>query len=226
MIKGVLFDLDGTLVDSINDLAGCANYVLLRNGFPAHSLDEFRYFVGYGIPKMIENALPPEARSNRKLNERCVKQFLERYEKHYCDTTKPYPGIPELLEELQKRDIKIGIASNKNQEMVEKVVKSCFGDTFKVVIGRREGYPAKPNPTLPNLAAKKLKVKPEDCFYLGDSAVDMVAAIAGGMTPVGVLWGFRTFGELRLNGARRFISKPAELFDVIENEDKFDEDDE
>ena len=214
MIKAVLFDLDGTLVNSLGDLAASVNFVLERNGFPVHAEDEFRYFAGDGIPKMIERALPENCRTE-EIKHRCTEQFLERYSKHFADLTRPYPGIPELLEGLRRRGIETAVVSNKAQEMAECVVKRAFGDRMSLIIGKREGVAAKPDPAALLLAAKLLGKEPRECAFLGDSGMDMAAAVRAGMKAVGVLWGFRTAKELEENGAEALIKTPGELTDII-----------
>lgn len=214
MITAVLFDLDGTLVNSLGDLSAGVNFVLKENGYPTREKDEFKYFVGDGIPKMIERALPENARKPN-IKQRLTEMFLLYYSEHFCDTTYAYSGIPELLSELRKRNMKIAVVSNKAQKMAEAVVNSVFGIKFDYIIGKRDGVAAKPDPAAPLLAAKHLAVNPEQCAFLGDSGMDMAAAVRAKMLPVGVLWGFRKADELNLNGAQKLISEPNELLELI-----------
>ncbi len=212
-LKAVLFDLDGTLVNSLGDLAGGVNSVLSERGYPVHSVEEFRYFAGDGIPKMIERALPENARADGVIKE-CVGRFLEYYSQHFADSTCLYPGIGELLTELRNRDVKIAVVSNKAQEMADSVVEKIVG-RVDFVIGKREGLPAKPNPAALLLAAEKLGAECCECAFLGDSGMDMAAAKSAGMFPVGVLWGFRTADELETAGARALISRPDLLSEIL-----------
>lgn len=214
MIKAVLFDLDGTLVNSLEDLADSTNYALSELGFPIHKTDEYNYFVGDGIPKLIERALPENARTS-ETGKKCLDIFMARYKEHYHDKTYAYVGITELLEFLKTKGIKTAVISNKAQEMAEKVVSKLFGDIFDTVAGKRDGFPAKPDPTLTLQIIKELGVEPNDCAFIGDSGMDMAVAVNAGLLPVGVLWGFRTKYELLKNGAAYTVNNPAELIKIL-----------
>lgn len=219
MRKAVLFDLDGTLVNSLGDLARGVNHALAAEGFPPHAEEEFRRFAGDGIPKMIERALPEHARGG-EIHARCVARFLEYYAAHYADTTRAYDGVTELLDALNHAGLRLAVVSNKAQEMAERVVRGIFGDRFGCIIGKREGVPAKPDPAALLLGARALSVPPEDCVFLGDSGMDMAAAVRAGMLPVGVLWGFRGAAELKENGARYLLSRPQELDAVLAQDEE------
>ena len=214
MIKAVLFDLDGTLANSIEDLADSTEKALEKLGFPGHTLAEYKYFVGDGIPKLIERALPESGRDEKTLNT-CLELFMEDYRVHYHDKTKAYDGVREMLADLKKSGLKLAIISNKAQEMAEKVVTNLFGNIFDLVAGKREGYKTKPDPALTLLVIHSLGVAPAECILAGDSGMDMAAAVNAGALPVGVLWGFRTAEELRENGAEYLMSAPAEITELI-----------
>ena len=219
MIKAVLFDLDGTLANSLQDLADAVNYALKLHGYPTHETEAFKMFVGDGIPKMIERALP-EGHRNSDTVELLRSNFLEFYSVHYADNTASYEGIQELLSELKKRELIIAVVTNKAQDMADIVVSKLYGDTFKFVFGKRDGVPAKPDPTLTLLAMKDLGVEPNECIFLGDSGVDILTGLNSGALPVGELWGFRGEAELRENGAAHIITKPLELLDILDQINK------
>ena len=214
MIKAVLFDLDGTLANSLSDLADSTNYALSEMGFPTHEREEYKYLVGDGIPKLIERALPvgEKTEENKK---KCLDIFMERYKEHYHDKTVAYDGIPDMLSELKEVGLKIAVISNKAEEMAVKVVEKLFGGMFDVVAGKREGFPTKPDPALTLEVIRQLGVKPQECVLVGDSGMDMAAAVNAGAAPVGVLWGFRLEDELIKNGAEYTIKSPAEIPEII-----------
>lgn len=215
MIKAVLFDLDGTLVDSLTDLAYGVNRAIAKKGFATHPVEAFKYFVGDGIPKMIERALPENHRDSATVNE-IKKDFLEYYSLHYADNTYAYKGMPELVNTLKKRGFIVAVVTNKQQDMADEVVKSLYGNVFDLIFGKREGIPAKPDPTAALMAMEQLGVKPEECIFIGDSGMDVATAVNSGAVPVGELWGFRKEDELLKNGAKYIIKKPEELLDIIE----------
>ena len=215
MLKAVLFDLDGTLVNSLADLADSTNFALMELGFPPHETEEYKYLVGDGIPKLIERALPEGEKTEGNCN-KCLELFMARYREHYFDKTDSYDGIKELLRNLKKQGLKIAVISNKAQEMAQKVVDKVFGDIFDAVAGKREGYKTKPDPTLTLEVIKELGVTPDTCVLIGDSGMDMAAAVNGKVTGIGVLWGFRTETELRQNGADYIADTPAQILNIIE----------
>lgn len=215
MIKAVLFDLDGTLVDSLIDLASSTNYALGLKGFPAHEVEEFKYFAGDGMPKMMERALPQENRDEKTVKE-ILDLFLPHYAMHYADNTYAYEGVPELVSELKQRGFIVAVVTNKAQHMADKVVNKLYGDSFKLIFGLRPNIPAKPDPTAALMAMEELGVKPEECVFIGDSGMDVATAVNSGAVPVGELWGFRKEDELLANGAKYIIKKPDELLKIIE----------
>ena len=219
MIKAVIFDLDGTLVNSLGDLAASTNYALKQFGFPTHETEKFRYFVGDGMPKLIERALP-ENRRDEATQKSILSVFMNHYREHYADNTTEYDGIKELLFALHKKGIKTAVVSNKADEMTKTVVEKIFGNSFCIIAGKKPGYAPKPNPELTLDTIKKLGVKPYECIFAGDSGMDAKTAVNTGCVAVGVLWGFRTENELRENGAEYIIKKPNELLVILEELNK------
>lgn len=215
MIKAVLFDLDGTLADSLVDLAASANYALNKLGYPERQVEEFKYFVGDGIPKMLERTLPESEKCEDTVN-RLLELFLPHYAVHYADRTYAYAGMPQLVNTLKAKGYIVAVVTNKAQDMADRVVTSLYGDVFDLVFGKREGIPAKPDPTAALMAMEQLGVKPQECVFIGDSGMDVATAVNSGAVPVGELWGFRQREELLQNGALYIIEKPHELLELIE----------
>ncbi|MBO4693580.1 MAG: HAD family hydrolase [Clostridia bacterium] len=215
MIKAVLFDLDGTLANSLADLAAATNYAMGVFGFPSRETEEFKYFAGDGMPKMIERALP-ENHKDAKTVSQIMPTFLEYYGKHYCDNTSAYCGMPEVINKLKLKGVKIAVVTNKNQEMADKVINKLYGKTFDFIFGKRENLPAKPDPTAAFITMDALNVKPEECIFVGDSKMDVMTGVNSGAYPVGVLWGFRSEDELISGGARSIIKKPQEILAIVD----------
>ena len=215
MKKLVIFDLDGTLLDTIADLAAAANYALQQLGYPTHPVDTIRTYVGNGINKLLERSLP-EAERNEENVVRMRSHFVPYYDKHNADLSRPYPGIVALLEELQHRGVMIAVASNKYQAATAELVKHYFPTIdFIEVLGQREGIAVKPDPTIVFDILKKAKVQPEEVLYVGDSGVDMQTAINSGVDAVGVAWGFRPKAELESFCPKGIIDKAEELLEFV-----------
>lgn len=212
--NAVFFDLDGTLADSLVDLANCVNHVLEQKGFPVHSIECYKYFAGDGILKMIERAVPAEYSADPIVYE-LKDQFMEYYSQHYADNTVAYDGLDKLIDALKQKGIKIAVVTNKAQEMAEKVVYKLFGDSFDYILGLREGIPAKPDPTGILMAMKELEVAPDECAFVGDTGMDVAGGVNAGAYPIGVLWGFREKEELAEFGAEAFASTAEELLKII-----------
>ena len=209
--KLIIFDLDGTLLNTLEDLADSGNYILSKYGFNQHSLDDYRYFVGNGIYKLVERILP-ENKREKTFVEEVRSEFMTYYDQHKADKTAPYQGIIELLEELQQRGIQMAIASNKAQEAMDPLVEFYFPTvTFAAVFGQRTGIPTKPNPDIVFDILNKTNISKSDTLYVGDTAVDMQTAKSAGVKSVGVLWGFRPKEELVQAQAELIIEKPEEL---------------
>jgi len=210
----VIFDLDGTLLDTIGDLAAACNHTLAACGHPKHPLDNYRTFVGNGITKLIERALPAECRTPEYVAE-VRRQFVGRYQSHIADHTRPYDGVTELLDALRDRGIAVAVASNKYQAGTEILVERFFGDRFSVVFGQRDGVPVKPDPKIVRDILTATGVGEESALYVGDSDVDMATAANASVESVGVSWGFRSKEELIAAGARHLIDRPAQLLEIV-----------
>lgn len=215
MKKLVIFDLDGTLLDTIADLAESANYALKQLGYPTHDVETIRTFVGNGINKLLERALPSHEQTEENVI-RMRSHFVPYYDVHNADLSNPYPGIVSLLEDLQAKGIQIAVASNKYQEATVKLVKQYFpGIDFIEILGQREGINVKPDPTIVFDILQKADVSKEDILYVGDSGVDMQTAINAGVDAVGVTWGFRPRAELESFQPMGLIDKAEELLGFI-----------
>lgn len=217
MIRFIIFDLDGTLLNTIGDLAASTNHALRQHGFPEHGLSEYPYFVGNGITKLIERALPQEQRDENTILQ-VRQEFVEYYQQHKTDLTRPYPGIPELLQELKHRGFLLAVASNKYQQGTTELVRYYFGTSlFSIVAGQREGIPVKPDPTIIHNLLTEAGVPKTESLYIGDSGVDMQTAVNSGLACVGVTWGFRSRHELESNGANHIATHPQDILQVIES---------
>jgi phosphoglycolate phosphatase len=214
-MKLVVFDLDGTLINSLEDLADSANWMLLQHGYPTHPVDAYRYFVGDGMRKLIERILPPEERNDVRI-EQCKAEFVAYYTIHMEDKTVVYPGMIELLKELKDRGLKIAVATNKVHIAVAPLMAKYFpGIRFDSMIGQREGIPVKPHPQIMYDILKETDCQPSETLHVGDTATDMQLAHSAGVTPVGVLWGYRPLEELQEAGAKFIIEKPEELLGLV-----------
>lgn len=210
-----VFDLDGTLVNSLGDLADSANLALSRLGFPVHPTEMYRYFVGGGIPRLIRRILPQG--TDEEAIERVHALFAEEYARRCLSTTAPYPGIPELLDELERRRVGAAVFSNKDHDFAGRIVAKVFpGRRFAFVQGMTPGMPKKPDPAGLLSHLKTMDIPPARCLYLGDSGVDMRTAQNAGCLALGVLWGFREREELLENGAQYLIAQPLETLDYLE----------
>lgn len=211
MIKLIIFDLDGTLLDTIEDLANATNHALKQFNFPLHDTATYRFFVGNGINKLIERALPEEHKNADAIS--MVKhEFLKYYMFHADDCTKPYSGITELLTKLQQGGYQLGVASNKMHDATVDLVKRFFpGISFTSVLGQRDGIPVKPSPEILNEIVSAAGVLKSETLYIGDSGIDAQTAINANIQFTGVLWGFRPRRELEEAGAERFVEKPEEI---------------
>ena len=215
--KAVIFDLDGTLIDSLEDLADSVNLMLESYGFPTHEVEKYRYFVGNGSRKLIERTLPREQAASAEFVEEALAKYKAIYKEHLLRKTHPYQGVQELLAELKKRRIPLAVCTNKHNDAALTIVKILFAPgTFEEVLGDRPGFLKKPNPATPLEIASHLGVKPDEVAYLGDTSVDMETAVHAGFLPVGVLWGFRPEEELVKSGAKVLLKAPLELLEKVE----------
>ncbi|MBR2044464.1 MAG: HAD family hydrolase [Clostridia bacterium] len=218
MIKAALFDLDGTLVNTLFDLAASVNYVLNKHGHPTHEVEAFKRFVGNGNEVMMRRALPIEKQGDREYVLKLREEFYEYYKEHCADLSLPYDGIKELIATLKDEGIMMAVVTNKAQSMTDVLVPKLFTEgTFRVVVGQRDGVPTKPEPHMPFLAMTEMEVNPDECLFIGDSGVDMETAFNSGNISVGVLWGFRDREELLKSGARYIASNPNDIAELIRN---------
>jgi phosphoglycolate phosphatase len=217
MFKAVLFDLDGTLLYTLKDVADAMNKALEHFGYPTHPVDAYKYFIGESVETEAYRALPESARDPAFIKKLAV-YSEEIYDKCWGDNTHPYEGIPELLTELQRRRLTLVILSNKNDRFTKVMVKKILSQwPFKIVQGAISDAPLKPDPTLALRIAKQLRIAPEQFLYLGDTNTDMQTAVSAGMFPVGCVWGYRTADELLKSGAKVLINHPAEVLDILNN---------
>lgn len=213
--KAVIFDMDGTLLDTIQDLAESMNEVLRRCNFPAHPVESYKNFVGDGVEALARCVLPEDRRDPDTVSE-CVSAMSKEYWMRWQKNTGPYQGVPELLDALVERGVKLSILSNKPDEFARIMAAALLPRwTFEPVLGARPSVPKKPDPAGALEIAGQLSISPEECLYLGDTATDMKTAKAAGMYPVGVLWGFRTAEELKKSGAKIIIEDPLELLEIF-----------
>ncbi len=217
MFKAILFDLDGTLLDTLTDLANAMNRALADMGFPAHPVESYKYFVGDGVDTEARRALPETAR-DRETIMKIAESSEDYYASCWRQNTKPYPGIPELLNELTQREIILTILSNKPDHFTNQMVAELLSEwDFRIVRGAMPDVPIKPDPTAALEIAGQIAIPPEKFLYLGDTNTDMQTAVAADMFGVGCLWGFRTADELLKNGAKVLARTPTEALDLIDN---------
>jgi phosphoglycolate phosphatase len=214
--RAALFDLDGTLLDTLAGIAAAMNAVLAGLGFPLHALEDYRRLTGDGVVALVTSSLPAGERNEatiRRAGEMLRPAYLEHWEKD----TRPYSGIPELLDALTERRVPLAILSNKMEEFTQLAVRRFLGRwTFIAVVGESARFRRKPDPAGAAYIAAALKVPPSEVAYLGDTSTDMSTALAAGMFPVGALWGFRDEEELMTSGARAVISRPVEFLRFFE----------
>jgi phosphoglycolate phosphatase len=214
--KAVLFDLDGTLLNTLEDLADSMNAVLASRGHATHQISRYRYFVGDGVEVLARRALPPALGDNKAEVQACVLAMRDEYGERWRHKTRLYPGISELLDGLTSKGILLTILSNKPHAFVEEIVHHFFRQwRFAWTQGARPEIPRKPDPTAALAICRSLGMPPEDFLYLGDTNTDMQTAIAAGMFPVGVLWGFRPEAELREAGARFLAARPPDVLSIL-----------
>ncbi len=212
--KLLIFDLDGTILDTLQDLFHSTNYALQINKFPTRTIEEVRQFVGNGIRKLIERAVP--LGTDSELIERVFTSFKEHYANHCADTTKPYEGIEDLLSWARAKGCLTAVVSNKADFAVQSLCKEYFPNMFDYTVGEREGIRRKPSPDSVEEVLRVLGIEKEDAVYIGDSEVDVQTAKNVGMDEISVSWGFREESFLREQGARRIVKKPDELQYILE----------
>lgn len=215
-IKAVIFDLDGTLVDSLQDIADAMNEMLSCNGYTTHDESVYKLFVGGGIRNLVYRALPAYARKEDVVN-RCFTEMMAIYRNNFLDKSALYPGIAVMLDELTKRGVKMSILSNKAHEFVSKVVDVLLPNwKFESVVGLTNEEDKKPNPKYALQMAQQVGLQSSEMVFMGDSGVDMETATNAGMIPVGVLWGFRSKDELVENGAKYILENPSDFLKILE----------
>ena len=213
--KAVVFDLDGTLLDTIDDLSDSANAVLAASGFPTHSAEACKYFVGDGVRNLVTRMLPEGHRDEITI-ENSLAAFRLEYGLRWADKTRPYKGIQQLLNALTEKNIKMAILSNKADEFTQLIVKKLLPDwKFEAVFGESPAIPKKPDPTGACKISSLLGIPAGEFLYLGDTNVDMKTAVLAGMYPLGALWGFRKSDELVEGGARVLIPRPETMLDLL-----------
>ncbi|MBE2286701.1 MAG: HAD family hydrolase [Prosthecobacter sp.] len=213
-LKAFIFDLDGTLIDSLADIAESINRMLDAKGYPRCEQEVFKQMVGDGMEKLVERALPEAVRSEA-LIQVCVEEYRANYDQLWNAQTKPYEGIVEMLAELKGRGVKLGVISNKAHRFTVPMTEHFFGKgCFDHILGQRNDVPRKPAPDGAHEMAAFLGLKTDEMAYVGDSGIDMAFAKSSGMRAIGVRWGFRSEAELRAHGADVLISSPSDLFDL------------
>jgi phosphoglycolate phosphatase len=213
--KAVIFDLDGTLLNTLDDLADSMNCVLERNRLPQHDVAAYKYFVGDGIEMLVRRALPFEVAGQKDLR-RFVKEMKSEYASRWLLKTRPYPGVPEMLAAVAAAGLAMAVLSNKPDDASNEIVKALLpGIDFRIVLGATPERPKKPDPSAALEIASRLAISPEDFLFIGDTSIDMQTACAAGMFPVGALWGFRPAEELISAGAKVLAAEAQNLIPLI-----------
>ena len=221
--KSVIFDLDGTLLNTLEDIADSLNRVLRKMGLETHSTDAYRYFVGSGAEEMVARVLPPE-KHQKELIAECVEAFQVEYRRNWNLKTRPYDGVSELLRALSDRGVRMSILSNKPQEFTVLSIRQYFpGYDFAVVLGQRKGIPLKPDPIGALEIARRLDIPTGEFIFVGDTGVDMETAVRAGMFPLGVSWGFRPEEELMESGAIKVVRHPDDILSFMNSSGVFKE---
>ena len=212
--KLCIFDLDGTLINSLYDLADAMNYALQKYGFPVHDREKYRFMVGSGISVLADRAMAVPAEIEKK--EAVLANFNDYYQVHNTDNTVPYEGITELLDNLDNKGVLYSVLSNKPDKFTKQIINKLFPDRkFAAVIGKRDEFPRKPDPASVNNLISDLGFNSRDCLYIGDSNIDMHTAKNASLRSVGVSWGFRPISELLESGAQHIAEKPADILNYL-----------
>ena len=212
--KGIIFDLDGTLVNSLEDISDAMNNVLTNLNYPTHTYDAYQYFIGSGLRNLVSKALPASNNSENEI-EVCFENMIAEYREICTLKTKPYAGIVELLDNLVSRDIKLAVFSNKADELTKKIASEIFPDYFNTAVGLSTEALKKPNPFEAIEISKNWNLKTEEIIFIGDSDIDMLTATNANMFPLGVSWGYRTEEELIASGAKLVINTPSDLIEIL-----------
>ena len=213
MVQAVIFDLDGTLLNTIEDLGEAVNHALSLHGYPLHSLEKYRGMVGHGVRNLVMQALPKELQADESLIDTCLAQFKDYYTAHIDVHTRPYPGMVEVVQQLHAQGVKLAIASNKFQSGTETLIAEFFpGIPFVAVLGNRPGYPLKPDPEIVGEVLRQASASPAQTVMVGDSFTDMKTASNGGIRGIAVSWGYRV---LEPSPAYTLVHSPSELLSLI-----------
>ncbi len=213
--KGVIFDLDGTLVNSLEDIADAMNKVLESLDYPTHSYENYQYFIGSGLRNLVSKSLPENHNDETQIGH-CYQLMVEVYRDHCTNQTKPYNGIIELLDYLISHKMKLGVFSNKSDELTKKIVAALFPDYFNSIVGLSIESLKKPNPSEALAISKNFGLNPEETIFVGDSGIDMQTATNANMHAIGVIWGYRPEKELIENGAKQILKHPSDLIQILE----------
>lgn len=210
----IIFDLDGTLLDTLQDIAETGNAVLAQHGFPIHPHEEYKHFVGDGLSILMQRITPPGTKT--QLIERCCQLFLLLYSDNWSNNCRPYKGVEGMLAAIKEKGVNMSVLSNKPHAFTKLFVDRFFsGMSFSFVLGQREGFAKKPDPTIALDIAKKMKTYPSEMFFVGDTATDIQTGKASGMMTVGVTWGFRSANELHAENPDILINNPMELLQYV-----------
>ena len=213
MLKVVIFDLDGTLLNTLEDLGRAVNYALSLRGYPQHTLDEYRGMVGHGVRNLVTVALPKELQADETLIDAALADFKAYYTAHIDVHTRPYAGMVEVVQQLHARGVKLAIASNKFQSGTEALIAEFFpGIPFVAVLGNRPGYPLKPDPEIVGEVLRQASASPSEAAMVGDSLTDMKTAAIGGIRGIAVTWGYRLLAP---SPAYTLVSSPKELLSLL-----------
>jgi len=215
--SAAIFDLDGTLLDTLGDLADAVNAAMLKHGFAEHSEEAVRRFIGNGASTLIRRAVPESVRDDDGVHAACLATFHEIYGDNYANRTRPYDGIKELIGALRNQGVPLGILSNKPHDFTKLCSEAYFKGEIDVVLGQRDSVPKKPDPAGAIEIAQLLGVAPAQCAYIGDSEVDIQTAQAAGMMAIGVSWGFRPLEELEAENPDKIINTPTEILGLFPN---------
>lgn len=215
MKKLAIFDLDGTLLYSLEDLADATNYALKKNGFPTHELEKYKYFVGNGVMLLIERTLPEEVKKDKNVFDAVLSDFRDYYSKHSEDKSRLYDGIKDTVNKLHNMGVLLAVASNKPDEFTKVLVDELFDGLFDYAQGSVPDVPNKPDPAMALAVLKKFDVYAEDAVFIGDTNVDINTGKSAGMKTIGCLWGYRTLTELQEAGADYIAEKPSDIIKFI-----------
>ncbi|WP_319523658.1 HAD-IA family hydrolase [Breoghania sp.] len=214
--QAIIFDLDGTLLNTLDDIADSVNRMLAEEGLPTHTVDAYRFFIGNGWRMLVTRALPEDERSDERIDA-CVERSREIYHENWNRKTRVYEGIADLMDRLQERGLPLAVLSNKPHDFALRYAGAYLGQwKFEAILGYSDRFPPKPDPTAALEIAGRIDVAPENFLFVGDSAVDMQTAHAAGMHAVGTAWGFRGAGELRDNGCRTLVRHPLEILPLLD----------